>query len=97
MLNIYITFNKKREWLNFVKIMAELRENSINTLRRVVRWTNPYLWPIPKHVTKLAMGRYYPKEKNSTAQQIGLVQMVVGKYKKIELVESTNKNKACLS
>jgi hypothetical protein len=43
------------------------------------------------------MGRYYIKEKNSAAQQIGLVQMVVGKYKKIEQVESMNKNKACHS
>jgi hypothetical protein len=43
------------------------------------------------------MGRYYPKEKYSAAQQNGLVQMVVGKNKKIELVESMNKNKACLS
>jgi hypothetical protein len=57
----------------------------------------PVPWPIPKHVTKLAMGRYYTREKNSAAQQSGLVQLVVGKYTKIELVESMNKNKACLS
>jgi hypothetical protein len=42
------------------------------------------------------MGRYYPKEKNPTVQQIGLVELVVGKYKNIELVESMNKNKVCL-
>jgi hypothetical protein len=58
---------------------------------------NPYPWLTPKQVTKLAMGWYYPKEKNSTAQLIGLVQLIVGKYTKIEIVESTNKNKACLS
>jgi hypothetical protein len=44
---------------------------------------------------KLATGQYHPKEKNTTTQQIGLVQLVAGKYKKIELVENTNKNKAC--
>jgi hypothetical protein len=76
--------------------MAKLCEKFNNTLRGVVMWMSPYPWPIPKHVTKLGMGRYYPKEMNLAAQQIGLVQMVVGKYKKIELVESTNKNKACL-
>jgi hypothetical protein len=77
--------------------MAELREKSYNTLPRVVMRTSPYLWPVPKHVTKLAEGQYCHKEKNATAQDIGLVQLVVGKYKKIELVESMNKNKACLS
>jgi hypothetical protein len=53
--------------------------------------------PVPKHVKKLAKGQYCPKEKNSTEQDIGLVQLVVGKYKKIELVECMNKNKACFS
>jgi hypothetical protein len=36
------------------KRMAELCEKSNNTLRGVVMWTSPYLWLIPKHVTKLA-------------------------------------------
>jgi hypothetical protein len=58
-------------------------------------WMNPYPWPTPKHVEKLATGQCHPKEKNTTTQQIGLVQLVVGKYKKIELVENMNKNKAC--
>jgi hypothetical protein len=66
--------------------MDELCEKSNYTLHGVVMWMSPSPWPIPKHVTKLAMGWYYPKEMNSVAQQIGLVQMVVGKYKKIELV-----------
>jgi hypothetical protein len=79
------------------KRMAELHEKSDNTLRGVIMCTSPYLWPVPKHVKKLAKGQYCPKEKNSTAQDIGLVQLVAGKYKKIELVESTNKNKACRS
>jgi hypothetical protein len=78
------------------KRMAEHREKSNNTLRGVVMWTSPYPWPVPKHVKKFAWAQYCPKEKNSTAHDIGLVQLVVGKYKKIELVESTNKNKACL-
>jgi hypothetical protein len=41
----------------------------------------------------------YPKEMNLTAQHIGLVQIVVGKYKykNIEIVDSMNKNKACLT
>jgi hypothetical protein len=46
------------------KRMAEIREKSNHTLRGVVMWMNLYPWPIPKHMTKLAMGRYYPKEKN---------------------------------
>jgi hypothetical protein len=32
----------------------------------------------PKHATKLAMGQYHPKEKNTTALQIELVQLVSG-------------------
>jgi hypothetical protein len=58
---------------------------------------SPYPWLVRKHVKKLAKGQYCPKEKNSTAQDIGLVQLVVGKYKKIELVENMNKDTACLS
>jgi hypothetical protein len=46
-------------------------------------------------VTTLATGQYHSKEKNTTAQQIVLVQLVVGKYKKIERVDNKNKNKAC--
>jgi hypothetical protein len=79
------------------KRKAELCAKSNNTLRGVVMWTSQYPWPVPKHVKKLAKDQYCPKEKNSTAQDIGLIQLVVGKYKKIELVDSTNKNKACLS
>jgi hypothetical protein len=79
------------------KRMAEIREKSSNALRGVVMWTSPSPWPVPKHVKKLAKGQYCPKEKNLTAQDIELVQLVVGMYKNIELVESTNKNKACLS
>jgi hypothetical protein len=72
------------------KRMAELHVKSNNTLCGVVMWKNPYPWPTPKHVNKLATGQYNPKEKNTTAQRIGLVQLGVGKYKKIELVENTN-------
>jgi hypothetical protein len=79
------------------KRMAERCAKSNNTLRGVVMWTSPYPLPVPKHVKKLAKGQYCPKEKNLNAQDIGLVQLVVGKYKNIELVESMNKNKACLS
>jgi hypothetical protein len=70
------------------KRMAELHAKSNNTLCGVVMWTNPYPWPTPKHMTKLATGQYCPNEKKTTAEQIGLVQLVVGKYKKIELVEN---------
>jgi hypothetical protein len=54
------------------KRMAELHEKSNNTLRGVVMWMSLYQWPVPKHVKKLAKGQYCPKEKNSTAQDIGL-------------------------
>jgi hypothetical protein len=74
--------------------MTEIHVKSNNTLRGVVVWTYPYPylypWPTPKHVTKLATGQYHPKENNTTAQQIALAQLVVSKYKKIELVENSS-------
>jgi hypothetical protein len=38
-----------------------------------------------------------PKKNKTTTQDIGLIQLVAGKYKKIELIMNTKKNEACLT
>jgi hypothetical protein len=38
-----------------------------------------------------------PKKKKTTTHDIGLIQLVAGKYKKIELIMNTKKNEAGLT
>jgi hypothetical protein len=59
-------------------------------MRRAVKWTDPYMWPVHKQVDKYVTGQYKPKEKNSRTQDIGLVQLMVGKYQKIKVITNTN-------
>jgi hypothetical protein len=76
--------------LQHARGLLELCEKTNNTLRRVVNWTDPNTWPWHKHVDKYIMGQYDTKVKNSATQDIGLVQLMVGKYKKVEVVTNTN-------
>jgi hypothetical protein len=57
----------------------------------VVKWTDPYTWPVHKQVNKYVTGQYEPKDKNSRTQDIGLVQFVVGMYKKVEVNARINR------
>jgi hypothetical protein len=66
--------------------LLELREKTNNTMHRAVKWTDPNMWPVHKQEDKYIMGRYEPKAKNSVTQDIRLVQLMVGKYKKVEVV-----------
>jgi hypothetical protein len=47
-------------------------------------------------VEKYVTGQYEPKVKNMFTHDIGLVQLMVNKYKKIEVVTNTNRFMACL-
>jgi hypothetical protein len=77
--------------------LLELREKTQDTMRGAVKWTDPYTWPVRKQVDKYVTGQYEPKEKNSRTQDIGLVQLVVGTYKKVEVNVRTNQFEARLT
>jgi hypothetical protein len=51
---------------------------------------DPYTWPVHKQVDKYVTGQYEPKAKNARTQDIGLVQLMVGKHQKIEVVTNMN-------
>jgi hypothetical protein len=71
--------------------LLEHREKTQDTMRGAVKWTDPYMWPVRKQVNKYVTGQYEPQEKNSRTQDIGLVQFVVGTYKKVEVNAHTNR------
>jgi hypothetical protein len=84
-------------YLQQARGLQELHEKTQDTMSRAVKWTDPYMWPVRKQVNKYVTGQYEPKVKNSRTQDIGLVQLVVGTYKKVK--DTTNKNRfvACLT
>jgi hypothetical protein len=43
------------------------------------------------YVDKYELGQYKPKSENTDAQNIGQIQLLVGKYKKIEVTTNTNR------
>jgi hypothetical protein len=65
--------------------LLELREKTQDTMCGAVKGMNPYMWPVRRQVDKYVTGQYEPKEKNWRTQDIGLVQFVVGTYKKVEV------------
>jgi hypothetical protein len=52
---------------------------------------------VSRQLDKYVTGQYEPKEKNSSTQDIGLVQFVVGTYKKAEVNVHTNRFVAYLT
>jgi hypothetical protein len=83
--------------LQHARGLLELCEKTQDTMRRAVKWTDPYTWPVRKQVDKYVTGQYEPKVKNSRTQYIGLVQLMVGKYQKIEVISNTNRFVASLT
>jgi hypothetical protein len=47
--------------------------------------------PERTYINQYEIGHYEPKTENTTAQNIGQILLLVGKYKKIEVVVSTNR------
>jgi hypothetical protein len=64
----------------------ELREKTQGTMHGAFKWMDPYMWPVRKQVDKYVAGQYELKVKNSRTQDIGLVQLMLGKYQKIEVL-----------
>jgi hypothetical protein len=51
-------------------------------------------WPERTYINQYEIGHYEPKTENTTAQNIGQIRLLVGKYKKIELIVNTNRFRA---
>jgi hypothetical protein len=48
-------------------------------------------WLERTYIDQYEIGHYEPKTENSTAQNIGKIRLLVGKYKKIEVIVNTNR------
>jgi hypothetical protein len=47
-------------------------------------------WPTRMYINKYEVGHYKPKSENTNAQNYGQIQLLVRKYKKIEVIMNTN-------
>jgi hypothetical protein len=72
------------------KRIQELREKTKSTMRRTLYWEEN-AWPERTYIDQYDMGHYQPKTENTSSQNIGQIRLLVGKYKKIEVVVNTNR------
>jgi hypothetical protein len=87
----------KRTWTkkNMSTMNSNVRESknyvrkTKSTMRGALYWKE-HAWPERMYIDQYEVGHYEPKTENSTAQNIGQIRLLVGKYKKIEVVVNTN-------
>jgi hypothetical protein len=48
-------------------------------------------WPERMYINQYEVGHYEPKTENTMSQNIGQIHLLVGKYKKVEVVVNTNR------
>jgi hypothetical protein len=70
--------------------IQELREKTKSTMRGKLYWKE-HVWPERTYIDQYKVGRYEPKTENTAAQTIGQIRLLVGKYKKIEVVVNKNR------
>jgi hypothetical protein len=70
--------------------IQELREKTKATMRGALYWKE-HAWPERTYIDHYKMGRYEPNSENNNAQNIGQIRLLVGKYKKIDVVVNTNR------
>jgi hypothetical protein len=59
-------------------------------MRGALYWKE-HAWPDCTYIDQYEVGRYQPKTESTAAQNIGQIHLLVGKYKKIEVVVNTNR------
>jgi hypothetical protein len=59
-------------------------------MRGALYWKE-HAWPERKYINQYKVGRYEPKTENTAAQNTGQIRLLVGKYKKIEVVVNPNR------
>jgi hypothetical protein len=72
------------------KRIQELREKTKSTMRGMLYW-DENAWPERTYIDQYEVGHYEPKIENTSTQNIGQIRLLVGKYKKIEVVVNTNR------
>jgi hypothetical protein len=70
--------------------IQELRQKTKSTMRGTLYWKES-AWPERKYINQYKVGHYEPKTENTTAQNIVQIRLLVGKYKKVEVVMNTNR------
>jgi hypothetical protein len=69
--------------------IQELREKTKATMRGALYWKE-HAWPERTYIDQYEVGHYEPKTENTSEQNIRQIRLLVGKYKKIEVVVNTN-------
>jgi hypothetical protein len=59
-------------------------------MRGALYWKE-HSWPERTYIDQYEVGHYEPNTENNSAQNIGQICLLVGKYKKIEVVVNTNR------
>jgi hypothetical protein len=72
------------------KRIQELQEKTKSTMRRTLYWEES-AWLERTYIDQYEVGHYEPKTENTTTEDIGKTRLLVGKYKKIEVVVNTNR------
>jgi hypothetical protein len=72
------------------KRIQELREKTKSTMRGALYWEEN-AWPERMYMDQYELGHYEPKTENTSAQNIGQICLLEGKYKKIEVVVNRNR------
>jgi hypothetical protein len=72
------------------KRIQELQEKTKSTMRGALYWEE-IAWPERTYIDQYKVGHYEPKTENTSTQNIGQIRLLVGKYKKIEVVVNTNR------
>jgi hypothetical protein len=70
--------------------IKELREKTKSTMRGTLYWKKSACTE-RTYINQYEVGHYEPKTENTSGQNIGQIRLLVGKYKKIEVVVSTNR------
>jgi hypothetical protein len=70
--------------------IQELREKMKSTIHGALYWEE-HAWPERTYTDQYEVSHYKPKTENTAAENIGQIRLLVGKYKKIEVVGNTNR------
>jgi hypothetical protein len=70
--------------------VQELCEKTKATMRGALYWKE-HAWPERTYIDQYEVGHYKPKTENNGEHNIRQIRLLVGKYKKIEVVVNTNR------
>jgi hypothetical protein len=90
MLRISKRIWKKKNMWSMSTVNNSVRGSKNYVKKRSPQCAEQIAWPERTYIDQYEVGHYEPKTENTSAQNIVKIRLLVGKYKKIEVVVNTN-------